>query len=80
MRLTILLLVSCVLHAQTGKPAGSGPIKDPQQAPGKAHPGPIPRETPQPSASAAPGKQTPERKTSKKTRKPAKQKVTRSEQ
>jgi hypothetical protein len=78
MRVAVILLASCVLYAQTGKPGVTEPIKDPQQVPGKAHPGPIPRETPQPAASAAKEK-APAKKTTKKSGKTAKDKASRSE-
>jgi hypothetical protein len=77
MRLAVFLLSSCVLFGQaTGKPGVTDPIKDPQQIPGNAHPGPIPRATPLPAAgkSAEPkADQTRSRTSDKKAKKQPKQ-------
>jgi hypothetical protein len=78
MRLAALLLAASVMYAQSGKPGPGEPIKDPQQIPGNAHPGPIPRVTPQPSTSTEDGNRS--RKTEKKKeKKQTKQKTNRQE-
>jgi hypothetical protein len=79
MRLALILLASCVMYAQTGKPGVTDPIKDPQQIPGRANPGPIPRSTPQPRPAPKVDDQNRTGKTTeKKGKKPAKPKVSQS--
>ena len=78
MRLAALLLASCVMYAQTGKPGVTDPIKDPQQLPGRANPGPIPRSTPQPGSEHKVDDQNRAGKTTKKGKKPTKPKVSQS--
>ena len=81
MRLAALLLASCVLYGQTGKPGVTDPIKDPQQVPGRANPGSIPRATPQPGPAVSANDQGRTRKdTNKKVKKPAKPKASQSRQ
>ena len=78
MRFAALLLASCALYAQTGKPGVTDPIKDPQQIPGRANPGPIPRTSPQPDARAKADDQNRAHKGAEKKGKSAKPKVSQS--